>query len=141
MYAQIETPQKVIQHFTLSVANGILKTQKTNQLETEKNTLTGSIIIAKHRQRANDLDTWCVHGNKDHALLFVPCSRSVSFAHKDTQLASWVKRPCNIHTEKLNYCLDIFCCSELVYLCQKLHFHQRFLHLGSSIPVTFKQRN
>ena len=46
--------------------------------------LTWVVQIAKHGEGSDDLDPWGVHGDEDHALLFVGGSRLVSLPHEDT---------------------------------------------------------
>ena len=46
--------------------------------------LTWVVQITKHGEGSDDLDPWGVHGDENHALLFVGGSRLVSLPHEDT---------------------------------------------------------
>src|SRR5690606_15935871 len=50
----------------------------------------GSIIITKHRQRADHLDAGGVHGYKDHRVLLMARSIRIGQSHEDHDLAARV---------------------------------------------------
>jgi len=48
------------------------------------------IVVAKHRQRAQDFQARCVHWHEDHRMLLVTRRIRVGKAHEDHHFAAWI---------------------------------------------------